>query len=79
MTERKPIVKTDDIFTESFRDRYRMDGFSEEEIDQIQKDTVYFRKQYAMRDIEQRYITSRSYENSLNRTTKTVEIFLGVQ
>lgn len=80
MTDREAYVKTEDIFTEEFRARYRMDGFSEEEIDRIQQDTVYFRKRYAMRNAEpERYITSSAYERSLKRTTKAVENFLEVK
>lgn len=64
-------IKTDDIFCEEFRERYRKNGYSEQEIDQIQKDTVYFRKMYSQKT-EQREITSTSYKMSQKRTNKQV-------
>lgn len=70
-------VKTSDVFCEEFRERYRKDGFSEKEIEKIQKDTIYFRKMYLQKS-EQREITSHSFEISKSKTKKQVEIFLGV-
>lgn len=71
-------IKTSDIFCEQFREWYRKDGYSEQEIDQIQKDTVYFRKSYAQRT-EQREITSSTYERAQKRTSNQVEHWLGMR
>ena len=70
-------IKTSDIFCEEFRERYRKDGYTEQEIDQIQRDTIYFRKMY-LQKIEEREITSHSFNISKSKTKKQVEIFLGV-
>ena len=70
-------IKTDDIFCEEFRERYRKNGYSEPEIDKIQQDTIYFRKMY-LQKAEEREITSHSFEMSKSKTKKQVEIFLGV-
>ena len=70
-------IKTDDIFCEDFRERYRKDGYTEQEIDQIQQDTIYFRKMYLQKS-QEREITSHSFEISKSKTKKQVEIFLGV-
>lgn len=70
-------IKTSDIFCEEFRERYRKDGYTEQEIDQIQRDTIYFRKMYKQQK-EQREITSHSFDISKSKTKKQVEIFLGV-
>ena len=70
-------IKTSDIFCEEFRNRYRKDGYSEQEIDQIQQDTIYFRKMY-LQEAQKREITSHSFEISKSKTKKQVEIFLGV-
>ena len=64
-------VKTSDVFCEEFRERYRKDGFSEQEIDQIQKDTIYFRKMYLQKS-EQREITCETYIRAQKRTDKKV-------
>ena len=70
-------IKTSDIFCEEFRERYRKDGFSEQEIDKIQQDTIYFRKMYLQKS-QEREITSHSFEISKSKAKKQVEIFLGV-
>ena len=70
-------IKTSDIFCEEFRERYRKDGYTEQEIDQIQRDTIYFRKMY-LQKTEEREITSHSFDISKSKTKKQVEIFLGV-
>ena len=70
-------IKTSDIFCEEFRERYRKDGYTEQEIDQIQQDTIYFRKMYLQKS-EEREITSHSFEISKSKIKKRVEIFLGV-
>ena len=70
-------IKTSDIFCEEFRERYRKDGFSEQEIDKIQQDTIYFRKMYLQKS-QEREITSHSFEISKSKIKKQVEIFLGV-
>ena len=70
-------IKTSDIFCEEFRERYRKDGYTEREIDQIQQDTIYFRKMYLQKS-QEREITSHSFEISKSKTKKQVEIFLGV-
>lgn len=70
-------IKTSDIFCEEFRERYRKDGYNEQEIDQIQKDTVYFRKSYCHKK-ENREITSCTYEVAQKRTRKKVEHWLGM-
>lgn len=70
-------IKTSDIFCEEFRERYRKDGYTEQEIDQIQQDTIYFRKMY-LQKAEEREITSHSFEISKSKIKKRVEIFLGV-
>ena len=70
-------IKTSDIFCEEFRERYRKDGFSEQEIDKIQQDTIYFRKMYLQKS-QEREITSHSFEISKSKIKKRVEIFLGV-
>ena len=64
-------VKTSDVFCEEFRERYRKDGFSEQEIDKIQKDTIYFRKMYLQKS-EQREITCETYIRSQKRIDKKV-------
>ncbi len=69
-------VKTSDVFCEEFREQYRKDGYTEQEIDQIQRDTIYFRKIY-LQKTEEREITSHSFEISKSKTKKQVEIFLG--
>ena len=71
-------IKTSDIFCEEFRERYRKDGFSEQEIDKIQQDTIYFRKMYLQKS-EEREITSHSFDISKSKIKKRVEIFLGVE
>ena len=70
-------IKTSDIFCEEFRERYRKDGYTEREIDQIQQDTIYFRKMYLQKS-QEREITSHSFEISKSKIKKRVEIFLGV-
>ncbi len=70
-------IKTNDIFCEEFRERYRKDGYNDQEIDQIQRDTIYFRKMY-LQKTEEREITSHSFDISKSKTKKQVEIFLGV-
>lgn len=69
-------IKTDDIFCEDFRERYRKDGYTEQEIDQIQKDTVYFRKTYSQKT-EQREITSQTYIRSQKSINKKVNNWFG--
>ena len=64
-------IKTSDIFCEEFRERYRKDGYSEQQIDQIQQDTIYFRKMY-LKKSDQREITSETYIRSQKRTDKKV-------
>lgn len=65
-------VKTSDIFCEEFRERYRKDGYSEQQIDQIQQDTIYFRKMY-LKKSDQREITSETYIRSQKRIDKKVK------
>lgn len=71
-------MQTNDIFSDEFRERYKKDGFTEEEIDQIQKDTLYFREHYAKKE-EPREILSQAYINSQKRISKKVINFLGLK
>jgi hypothetical protein len=72
-------IKTSDIFCEEFRERYRKDGFSEQEIDKIQQDTIYFRKMYLQKS-EQREITCGTYIRSRKKIDKRVkDWFCGMQ
>ena len=71
-------IKTSDVFCEEFRERYRKDGYSEQEIDQIQKDTIYFRKMYKQQK-EQREITSQAYKNSQKSMNKKVNDWFGIK
>ena len=65
-------VKASDVFCEEFRERYRKDGYSEQQIDQIQQDTIYFRKMY-LKKSDQREITSATYIMSQKRIDKKVK------
>ena len=65
-------VKASDVFCEEFRERYRKDGYSEQQIDQIQQDTIYFRKMY-LKKSDQREITSATYIRSQKRIDKKVK------
>jgi hypothetical protein len=65
-------IKTSDIFCEEFRERYRKDGYSEQQIDQIQQDTIYFRKMY-LKKSDQREITSATYIRSQKRIDKKIK------
>ena len=65
-------IKTSDIFCEEFRERYRKDGYSEQQIDQIQQDTTYFRKMY-LKKSDQREITSATYIRSQKLIDKKVK------
>lgn len=69
-------IKTSDIFCEEFRERYRKDGFTEQEIDQIQKDTIYFRKLYTQSG-KQRCITCGTYIVAQKRLKKDVDNWFG--
>ena len=61
-------------------DRYIRDGFTEDEITQIWKDTLVIRKQISERkNIEQREITSGTYMRAQKRLTKRVNDFLGIR
>lgn len=67
-------IKKDDIFTEGFRDIYRKCGFTEPEINRIQQDTIYGRKQWALakKNSDNREITSHAYIIAHKEMTKNV-------
>ena len=63
-----------------WHDRYIKDGFSEDEIIQIWKDTLTVRKQISERKNEEpREITSDTYIRAQKRLNKKLNDFLGVR
>ncbi len=56
--------------------RYQENGFNESEIEQIQKDTLYFRNRMAQKKID-REITCSTYERAEKRLTKEVAMWMG--
>ena len=66
----KPEGMKDEIYK-----RYQADGFTEEEIENIWKDTLYFRAKLAENKPD-REITSSTYERAQKRLSKEVDTWM---